>query len=94
MVETAVVRQVMWFVILEYAKNRVIGVDTSGQKVSLRVRYGMTCLIISDVVGIVFSLGEWEFGIVTRSGSHGGRRAMVSRLPQKTLAMLWYCVLS
>jgi hypothetical protein len=31
MVETVRIRQVMWFVILESAKDRVIGVDTSGQ---------------------------------------------------------------
>jgi hypothetical protein len=30
MVETVGVRQVMWVVMLEYAKNRVIGVDTLG----------------------------------------------------------------
>jgi hypothetical protein len=30
MVETSGVRQVMWFVMLESAKDRVIGVDTSG----------------------------------------------------------------
>jgi hypothetical protein len=30
MVETVVIRQVMWFVILESAKDRVIGVDTPG----------------------------------------------------------------
>jgi hypothetical protein len=31
MVETDGIRQVMWFVILESAKDRVIGVDTPGQ---------------------------------------------------------------
>jgi hypothetical protein len=30
MVETIGIRQVMWFVMLESAKDRVIGVDTSG----------------------------------------------------------------
>jgi hypothetical protein len=30
MVEMVGIRQVMWFVMLEYAKNRVIGVDTPG----------------------------------------------------------------
>jgi hypothetical protein len=33
MVETVGVRQVMWFVMLESAKDRVIGVDTPGQQV-------------------------------------------------------------
>jgi hypothetical protein len=58
-----------------------------------RVCYGVTCLLIRDVVRSVPSLDEWEFGVVTRPGSHGARGAMVPRLPQETLAMLWYCVL-
>jgi hypothetical protein len=33
MVETVGIRQVMWFVMLESAKDRVIGVDTLGQQV-------------------------------------------------------------
>jgi hypothetical protein len=33
MVETVGVCQVMWFVMLESAKDRVIGVDTPGQQV-------------------------------------------------------------
>jgi hypothetical protein len=49
-VETVGVRQVMWFVMLESAKDRVIGVDTSGQQVPPHVRYGMTYLLIRDVV--------------------------------------------
>jgi hypothetical protein len=40
MVEMVGVRQVMWFLMLKYAKDRVIGVDTQGQQVSPRVRYG------------------------------------------------------
>jgi hypothetical protein len=31
MVETVGIHQVMWFVMLESAKDRVIGVDTPGQ---------------------------------------------------------------
>jgi hypothetical protein len=31
MVETVAICQVMWFVMLESAKDRVIGVDTLGQ---------------------------------------------------------------
>jgi hypothetical protein len=31
MVETVGIRQVMWFVMLESAKDRVMGVDTIGQ---------------------------------------------------------------
>jgi hypothetical protein len=53
MVETDGIRQVRWFVILKSAKDRVIGLDTPGQQVPPRVRYGMTCLLIRDVVGSV-----------------------------------------
>jgi lactate dehydrogenase-like 2-hydroxyacid dehydrogenase len=44
---------VMWFVMLESAKDRVIGVGTIGQQVPRRVRYGMTCLVIRDAMGSV-----------------------------------------
>jgi hypothetical protein len=53
MVETVGIRQVMWFVMLESAKDRVIGVDTPGQQVPPRVRYETACLLIRDVVGSV-----------------------------------------
>jgi hypothetical protein len=53
MVETVGIRQVMWFVILKSAKDQVIGVDTTGQQVPPRVRYGTTCLLIRDAVGSV-----------------------------------------
>jgi hypothetical protein len=50
MVKTVGIRQVMWFVMLESAKYRVIGVDTSGQQVPPRVRYGTAYLLIWDVM--------------------------------------------
>jgi hypothetical protein len=80
MVETVGICQVMWFVMLESAKDRVIGVDTPGQQVSLRVRYGMACLLIQDVVGSVPCSDEWKIGIVTRLGSHGARGVVVPML--------------
>jgi hypothetical protein len=43
MEETVGFRQVMWLVMLEFAKDRVLGVDTPGQYVPPRVRYGMAC---------------------------------------------------
>jgi hypothetical protein len=43
MVEMVRIRQVMWIVMFEYAKDRILGVDTPGQHVSPHVRYGMTC---------------------------------------------------
>jgi hypothetical protein len=45
--------------------------------VSLRVRYGMACLLIRDAVGSVHCSDEWEIGIVTRLGSHGARGVVV-----------------
>jgi hypothetical protein len=59
MVETVRFRQVMWFAMLESAKDRILGVDTPGQQVPPRVRYGMTCLLIRDVVGCESCLVVW-----------------------------------
>jgi hypothetical protein len=77
MVDMVGIRQVRWYVVLESAKDRVIGVDTPGQQVPPRVWYGTTCLLISDAVESVSCSDEWEFGIVTRSGSHGARGDVV-----------------
>jgi hypothetical protein len=55
-----------------------------------RVQYGTACLLIRDVVGSVPCSDEWEFGVVTRPGSHGAREVAVPQLPQKTLEMLWH----
>jgi hypothetical protein len=82
MVETVGIRQVIWFVMLESAKNRVIGVDTVGQEVSPRVRYGTAYLLIRDTVGSVPCSDEWEIGVVTRLGSHGARGVVVLLLAQ------------
>jgi ABC-type cobalamin transport system permease subunit len=68
MVETVGIRQVMWCVMLESAKDRVIGVDTPRQQVPPCVRCGTTCLLIRDVVGSVPCSDEWEIGVVTRLG--------------------------
>jgi hypothetical protein len=67
----------MWFVMLEFAKDRVIGVDTPGQQVPPRIRYEMTCLLIRDAVGSVPCSDEWEIDVVTRLDSHGARGVMV-----------------
>jgi hypothetical protein len=50
MVETVGFCQVLCVVMLEFDKVRVLGVDTPGQQVLPRVRYGMACLLIRDVV--------------------------------------------
>jgi hypothetical protein len=60
MVEMVGFCQVMWIVMLESAKDRVLGVDTTGQQVPPRVQYGTTCLIIRDDVGSVFCSNEWK----------------------------------
>jgi hypothetical protein len=80
MVETVGIRQVIWFVMLESTKERVIGVDTSGQHVSPRVRYGMACSLIRDAVGSVPCSDESEIGVVTRLGSHSARGVVVPLL--------------
>jgi hypothetical protein len=49
----------MWFVMLESAKDRVLGVDTLGQQVPPHVRYGTACLLIRDVVGCESCLEVW-----------------------------------
>jgi hypothetical protein len=67
----------MWFVMLESAKDRVVGVDTLGQQVPPCVRYGTTCLLIRDVVGSVPCSNEWEIGVITCLGSHGAGRVVV-----------------
>jgi hypothetical protein len=77
MVETVEICQVMWFVMLESVKDRVIEVDTQGQHVLPHVQYGTTGLLIRDVVGSVACLNEWKIGIVTHLGSHGARGVVV-----------------
>jgi hypothetical protein len=79
---------------LESAKDRVLGVDTPGQQVPPRVRYGTAYLLIRDAVESVPCSKEWEFSVITCLVSHDARGVMVPRLPRETLALLWYCVLS
>jgi hypothetical protein len=38
-------------VLLKFAKDRFLGVNTSRQHVPPRVRYGMACLLIRDAIG-------------------------------------------
>jgi hypothetical protein len=74
------IHQVMWFVMVESAKDRVIGVDTPGEQVLPRVRYEMTCLLIRDIVGSVPCSDEWKIGVVTRLGLHGAKGVVVPLL--------------
>jgi hypothetical protein len=66
---------------LKSAKDQVLGVDTPGQQVLPRVRYGTVCLLIRDDVGNVSCSDEWEIGVVTHLGSHSARGAMVPHTP-------------
>jgi hypothetical protein len=59
MVETVGFRQMMWLVILESIKDRILGVDTPGQHVPPRVWYGMTYLQIWYAIGCVLCSVEW-----------------------------------
>jgi hypothetical protein len=59
MMETVGIRQVMWIVMLESAKDRFLGVDTLGQHVPPRVRYGTVCGLIRKAL---VSLSCWKSG--------------------------------
>jgi hypothetical protein len=58
-VETVEFRQVLWFVMLESSKDRILGVDTLGQHVPPHIRYGTTCLLIRYDIGYVSCSVEW-----------------------------------
>jgi hypothetical protein len=78
---------------LESAKDRILGVDTLGQHVPPRVRYGMTCLLITDVVGNVPFSDEWEVAWSFAEAHMVQEGSWYHVLPMETLAMLWYRVL-
>jgi hypothetical protein len=80
MVETDGICQVMWIVMPEYVKDRVIEVGTLGQQVTPRVRYGTACPLIRDVVGSVPYPDEWKIGVDARLGLHGARGIVVPLL--------------
>jgi hypothetical protein len=58
-VEKVGFRQVMWLDVLESAKDQIVGVDTLGQHVPPRVRYGTACLLIRYAIGCVSRSVEW-----------------------------------
>jgi hypothetical protein len=47
-------------VVIEFAKDRILGVDTPGQHVPPRVRYEMACLLIRNTIGSVSCSIEWR----------------------------------
>jgi hypothetical protein len=91
MVETVGICQVMWLVMLESAKDRVIGVATLGQQVSPRVRYGTTCLLIRDVVGSAPCSDEWGNWRSYSPRLTWCKRSRGNVTTQEILALLWYC---
>jgi hypothetical protein len=48
-----------WHVVLESAKDVILGVDTLGQHALPHVWYGMTCLLIRYAIGCVSCSVEW-----------------------------------
>jgi hypothetical protein len=59
MVETVGFRHVMWLVMLESAKDWILGVDTPRQHVPPCVWYETTCLLIRNSIGCVSCSVEW-----------------------------------
>jgi hypothetical protein len=77
---------------LESTKDRILGVDTPGQHVMPRVRYGTTCLLIRDVVESVPCSDEWEMTWSFTQAHMVQEWPWCRVLPLETLALLWYCV--
>jgi hypothetical protein len=48
----------MW--LLEFVKDRILGVDTLGQHVLPRVWYRTTCLLIRNTISCVSCSEDWE----------------------------------
>jgi hypothetical protein len=90
MVETVGFYHVLWLVMLESTKDRILGVDTPGQHVPPRVRYGITCLLIRDVVGSVPCSDEWEVSWSFAQAHMVQEGSWYRILPQETIALLWY----
>jgi hypothetical protein len=51
MVERVGFHQVAWLVMIKYAKDRILGVDTSEQYVPPNARYGTACWLIRYAIG-------------------------------------------
>jgi hypothetical protein len=59
MVETVGFYQVKWFFMLESAKDWILQVDTLGQHVSPRIRYGTANLLIRNDISCMSCSVEW-----------------------------------
>jgi hypothetical protein len=60
MVEMIGIHQEMWFAMLESGKDQDLGVETPGQQVPPRDRYGMACLLIRAAIGCESCSVVWE----------------------------------
>jgi hypothetical protein len=73
----------MW--LLESAKHRILGVNTSTQQVLPPIQYGTTCLLIRNTIGCVSCSDEWGMdgflpGIhLVHEGPVGGNLNIASR---------------
>jgi hypothetical protein len=74
----------MWLVLLKFAKDRFLGVDTPEQPVPPCVRYRIACLLIGDTLGSVSCL-------VVREGYQDYLTVMALWATWETLAMRGYC---
>jgi hypothetical protein len=57
---------VTWLVMLESAKDRILGVDPPGQQVPPRVRYGTACLLIRYAIGWASCSVKWGWLLSVR----------------------------
>jgi hypothetical protein len=67
----------MW--LLEYARDRFLGVDTPEQQVAPHVQYGMTSLLIRNIMGSVSCVVEWGMARYFAWDPHGARGAFVGK---------------
>ncbi len=87
MVETVGFRQVMWFVMVESAKDQILGVDTPGQHVSPCVWYGTTCLLIRNTLGSVSDLVERRGTANTSFNLPGARGAIATGILSNAMVL-------
>jgi hypothetical protein len=95
-----------WHVVLEYAKHRILGVDTLGQHVPPRVRYGAACLLIRNTIICVSCLDEWglawdfaqvhmvqerlRYRVATPGNLSTASRAMVPHIYMENHSIAWH----
>jgi hypothetical protein len=74
MVEMVGFRQVMWIFMLESAKDRILGVDTPGQYLPPRIRYGTAYRLIRKAL-VSLSYRKRRIGTAIHSRPQGARGA-------------------